>query len=230
MTRLAIFDIDGTLTDTNGVDDECYRSAVSETLGIPASSIDWTGAAHVTDSEIFQFLCGVHGQGLPPDSALARARTRFIDLLTTALASEPTRFAEVAGAAAAIAAIRGNGWCVALATGGWGPSARLKLRAARIALPDEVLACADDAASREDIVRIARRRAEDFYGRRFQHVVSIGDGVWDVTTAAALELPFIGIGSGDRAAALRTAGATVVLPNYEILNDVLDALDAAGHE
>ena len=32
MNSLAIFDIDGTLTNTNAVDDRCYRAAVAETI------------------------------------------------------------------------------------------------------------------------------------------------------------------------------------------------------
>ena len=226
MHRLAIFDIDGTLTDTNGIDDECYCAAVGEALGISPSEIDWAGAAHVTDSEIFRYLCGVHGRGEPPASAFGDARARFVDRLTAALAREPARFTAISGAVNALRAIQEDGWCVALATGGWGASARLKLRAAGIELPDAVLACADDAASRADIVRIAWKRAEKFYGHRFEHVVSIGDGVWDVTTAMSLGLPFIGIASGARASALRDAGARQVLPNYETLNDFLGALSA----
>jgi beta-phosphoglucomutase-like phosphatase (HAD superfamily) len=41
MTRLAIFDLDGTLTDTNAVDDECYLEAMSTELGC-APNPDWT--------------------------------------------------------------------------------------------------------------------------------------------------------------------------------------------
>jgi phosphoglycolate phosphatase-like HAD superfamily hydrolase len=226
MHRLAVFDIDGTLTDTNGVDDECYCVAVGEALGILPSEIDWAGAAHVTDSEIFRYLCGVHGRGEPPASAFDNARARFVERLTAALAREPARFTAIPGAPKAIRAIQEAGWSVALATGGWGASARLKLRAAGIDLPDAVLACADDAASRADIVRIARQRAENFYGRRFERVVSIGDGVWDVTTAMSLGLPFIGIAAGGRAAALRDAGAQTVFQDYETLNEFLAALSA----
>lgn len=79
MNRLAIFDIDGTLTDTNGVDDECYRAAVGEAIGVAEGDIDWSGAAHVTDSEIFQWLCRVHGRGVPSASFIAEARSRFVE-------------------------------------------------------------------------------------------------------------------------------------------------------
>jgi hypothetical protein len=38
MKQLAIFDIDGTLTDTNAVDDECYLRAVSDVLDLDGRS------------------------------------------------------------------------------------------------------------------------------------------------------------------------------------------------
>ena len=104
-----------------------------------------------------------------------------------------------------------KGWQIAVATGGWGPSARLKLSVAELAIDDAVFACADDGRSRADIVRLARDRAEAFYGRRFDRVVSIGDGVWDVQTAIELDMPFVGIGTGNARDQLRRAGASIVL-------------------
>ena len=227
MNRLAIFDIDGTLTDTNGVDDECYCITVAEVLGVPASAIDWSGAAHVTDGEIFRFLCTVHGRDEPSPGEVARARTQFVDGLTRALEREPTRFAPIAGARAALLLLADHGWSLAVATGGWGPSARLKLQAAGIAIDDEVLASADDALSRTEIVQLARCRAEAYYGCPFDRVVSVGDGVWDVQTARALELPFVGIGAGERADRLRRSGARTVLPDYSNLDAVLAAFESA---
>jgi len=41
MTQLCvIFDLDGTLCDTNAVDDDCYRRAAAATLAVPPSGID----------------------------------------------------------------------------------------------------------------------------------------------------------------------------------------------
>ena len=39
--NLVVFDIDGTLLRTSGVDDECYAQALRETLGIEGISTDW---------------------------------------------------------------------------------------------------------------------------------------------------------------------------------------------
>ena len=229
MNRLAIFDIDGTLTDTNGVDDDCYRTTIAESLGVAESAIDWSGAAHVTDSEIFRFLCAAHGRSEPSTDEMVRARSRFVDRLRAELEQTPARFTAIRGASTMLGRIVDRGWFVAVATGGWGPSARLKLTVAELAIDDGVFACADDGRSRADIVRLARDRAEAFYARRFDRVVSIGDGVWDVQTAIELDMPFVGIGTGPRAEQLRVAGASVVLPDYSDIDAFVTALENAYH-
>jgi FMN phosphatase YigB (HAD superfamily) len=44
MSRLVVFDIDGTLTDTNDVDDECFRRAVADIFALSYTSLDWSDA------------------------------------------------------------------------------------------------------------------------------------------------------------------------------------------
>lgn len=224
MNRLAIFDIDGTLTDTNGVDDEAYRTAVASAIDVAPDLIDWSGALHVTDAEIFRHLCATHGVGEPSVELMSRARARFVERLTATLDDEPHRFTEIPGASAMLQRLESEGWCFALATGGWGLSARLKLRAARLDVDDALLACADDGVSRADIVQRARQRAEKFYAKRFDRVVSIGDGVWDAITAASLALPFIGIAEGEKAEQLGGAGAKLVFRDYRNVDRFLSAL------
>ena len=214
MNKLAIFDIDGTLTDTNGVDDECFCLTIADALGLAPSAIDWSGAAHVTDAEIFRHLCKVHGRREPSVDEMSRARELFVERLRVEIDRAPLRFASIGGAVAMLAQLEERGWNVAVATGGWGPSARLKLKNAGLSIDDAVFACADDARSRADIVQLAWARAELFYRQQFDRVVSIGDGVWDVSTAIELDLPFVGIASGNRAERLRDAGANAVLEDY----------------
>jgi len=161
---------------------------------------------------------------LPGPEAVARARKDFVEGLTRELSAHAGRFGEVRGARAAIESLPAAGWDVAVATGGWGASARLKLQAASLAIDDAVIACADDALSRAEIIRVAIARAERRYGHRFDRIVTVGDGQWDATAAALLSLPFIGIGSGPHAEALRAAGATVVLRHYVDIEEFHRAL------
>lgn len=225
--QLAIFDIDGTLTNTTVVDDECYRAAVAEVLSLTAAEVLWSEAPHVTDTGIAIWLWQKHRGRAPTTGELKRVQSRFSDLLRAELAAAPHRFTAIRGAGNVVARLRAEGWAVALATGGWRVSAALKLRAAEISCADVVLACSDDAWTREQIVQAARDRAEVLAGGPFQRVVSVGDGPWDVRTARALGLPFVGIGSGENADRLRACGARVVIDHLEDWSHLIQALREA---
>ena len=227
MPQLAIFDIDGTLTDTNAVDDQCFLQAVADVFEIPLARLDWSGAPHVTDAAIAHWLCEIHCGRPPAESEIERLLERFLELLRSEHARSPQRFAPIAGAPGLFPALRSEGWEVAVATGGWGPSAQFKLRASGLDEVGLVLACASDAHSRETIVQLARNRALARGQQDYTRIVSIGDGVWDVRCAVVLQLPFVGIGSGARADELRAAGATIVLSDLSDRDALCEALATA---
>ena len=62
----------------------------------------------------------------------------------------------------------------------------------------------------------------------YDRIVSLGDGIWDVSAAAALRLPFVGVGRGARADRLRAAGALAVLGDFADLAETLETLASAG--
>src|SRR5688500_4451015 len=142
MRQLALFDIDGTLTATNAVDDECYLSAVGSVLGLDAGALDWADAPHVTDAGILRWLCETRCARPLTGDEVSRAHDRFLTLLRAQLSDAPDRFSAIDGAAAALRELPRYGWDVALATGGWEQSARLKLAAIGLTHEDLVLASA----------------------------------------------------------------------------------------
>ncbi len=208
------------------MDDECYARAVAETLAVAAEAIDWSDTPHVTDSAIARHLWARYRTHADEAHDVAEIQRRFLAILRAELTRAPERFVAIAGAAALFPHLRRAGWHVALATGGWLASATVKLRAAGLVASDLPMACADDAESREEIVRLAWQKAEVQAGIAFRRVVSVGDAPWDVRTARALGLPFVGIATGVRADRLRTAGATTILPDLSDAAAVLAALSA----
>ena len=52
--KLAIFDIDGTLTNTNSVDDGCFVKALADSHAISGINTNWATYTHTTDSGITQ--------------------------------------------------------------------------------------------------------------------------------------------------------------------------------
>jgi phosphoglycolate phosphatase-like HAD superfamily hydrolase len=182
----------------------------------------------VTDSAIATWFWTRHRGRRPDAEELIEFQRRFVALLSEELARTPERFAPIAGAAALIPALQSAGWHAAIATGGWRASAMLKLQAGGLEAENLPMACANDAESREDIVRLAWRGAERRAGTSFERVVSVGDAAWDVRTARSLGLPFVGIGTGKVAARLRAEGATTILPHFDDGSAVLAALSSAS--
>lgn len=227
--QLAIFDVDGTLTQTRRVDAECFVRAFAEELGITLSD-NWADYASPTDSGITQQVYEERFGRRPADEELARLQRRFLALLSEAFARSSESCSAVDGAAAALKRLaQPADWRIAIATGGWRASALLKLRTARLDVTDVPAAFADDDVSRDAIVRTAVARAAAHHGNAtFDRIVYIGDGIWDVHTAARLQLPFLGVGNQRRAARLRQAGAGRVIEDFVDFERFLEALQAAA--
>jgi phosphoglycolate phosphatase-like HAD superfamily hydrolase len=225
MRRLAVFDIDGTLTDTNAVDDECYLRSVADILGLSRQSLDWSEAPHVTDSALLRWLAERHTCPLNATHE-SDVLHRFLELLAQQFAANPARFHAIAGAPNVHAELESRGWHIALATGGWEPSARFKLKAIGFDTAGIVLASATDALTRIDIVRLALERATEALGA-FERVVSVGDATWDVRTAAAVGWPFVGVATGVPADRLRAAGASTIVSDLSDITALCLALEVA---
>ena len=111
-----------------------------------------------------------------------------------------TTLDEIPGARAFLAELLARGWRIALCTGAWSVSARLKLT--RAGFQELPLASCDDDISREAILS----RGIELAGGADDIIVSFGDAPWDVRAAATLGFPFIGIG--------RRSGAAEVFNDY----------------
>jgi len=210
---LAIFDIDGTLCNTLEVDDECFCSVASELLQVSFGPLSWGGAPHVTDAGILDWLWRRYRSRAPTEAEVEAFVGRYEAALARELAQAPSRFAAMPGAAPLLDRLRREGWHVAIATGGWGRIARLKLRAADLPV-DLLLASSDDSQDRVAVFELAKRRADVTYRGVHQRVVIIGDGIWDVYVAAHLGWAFLGVGCGERGDRLRSGGASAVVDNF----------------
>lgn len=200
---------------------------MADQLGVDRARLDLSEAPHVTDAAIAEWLSTRHrGRELSEDENV-RLIESFVGLLRAELARAAARFAPVAGAPGLFAELRATGWEVAVATGGWAPSAQLKLTASGLAEPGLVMATASDASTRVEILRLALGRARERARGEYRRIVSVGDGVWDVCAAADLGWAFVGVGRGAAADALRGAGATHVLPDFSDRTALRDALETA---
>jgi phosphoglycolate phosphatase-like HAD superfamily hydrolase len=213
--QLAIFDIDGTLANTNPVDSRCYVRAVKDELGVDLRNAKWSDFTFVTDSGISVQVFERYLGRAPASAELSRLQHRFRDLLAQAAREHPESFSEVPGASQALQRLRRDGWAVAIATGSWRACALVKLSAAGLNIEGIPAAFADDGLAREDILTAAQKRAREAHGQaRFSRAVSLGDAPWDVQTARRLGLPFIGVHAHREAVALEEWGASHVLRDF----------------
>ncbi len=227
--KLAIFDIDGTLTNTNSVDDQCFVKAMAEAHAITNISTDWASYPHTTDSGIMLHVFQEKLGRSPVESEVGKFTSCFVSLLLEQYDTQASSFDEIAGASIALERLkREPDWAIAVATGCWRESALLKLKAAKIDVDGVPAAYAEDGLSREEILQSAVSQSLEQYGvSTFEKIVSIGDGLWDVRTARHLGFSFLGIGSGPAAVTLYQAGAKHVAEDFTDYDRLLSLLNEA---
>jgi len=202
---IALFDIDGTLTASNEIDSICFADAFRDVFGLSLNT-DWGSYEHTTDRGIASEALVRSGRDAS-ESALSLHRTRFVQLLDQRM----TTLDEIPGARAFLAELLAIGWRIALCTGAWSASARLKL--SRAGFPDLPLASCDDDISREAILR----HGIELAGGQDDIIVSFGDAPWDVRAAANLGLSFVGIG--------RRSGAAEALDDFRDATALFAAIE-----
>ena len=224
--NLAIFDIDGTLTNTNNVDEDCFIKALADAHAIDDIVTDWAAYPHTTDSGIVQHIFQEKFGRNPEEAEISKLTNCFVNMLSEYYQSDSSSFAEIPGSAVALRMLeQDSDWAVAIATGCWRESALVKLKAANIDPEGIPAAYAEDGLSREDILNAAVSRSLLQHAvSSFEKIVSVGDGLWDVRTAGRLGFAFLGIGAGESATRLRQAGARHVVEDFSDYDQLLKLL------
>jgi phosphoglycolate phosphatase-like HAD superfamily hydrolase len=227
--KLLVCDLDGTLTSTFAVDEECFVQAFADVFNVRDLNTNWMEYEHVTDMGVLQQIFQSRFQRTVRPNDIMRFAECFVGLLDERYASSGDHFGEIPGAALLLTKLTGHSeWRVAIATGSLRASATFKMRKARLRADSIPAAFAEDGPSREAIVRAAVERANEQYGvDHFNRVVSVGDAVWDVRTARRLELPFVGVAAGQRAALLLKNGATAVIQDFMNHNHCMECFERA---
>lgn len=227
--RVAVFDLDGTLLQSSGVDDRAYQRAAKEHLGLASISLDWNDYPHSTDDAIAWSLVQRARGRTPMRAEVDAFQQAFLRVLEEEMRVLPSGVQPLPGADAVAEAALAAGWTPALATGCWRASAHAKLAAAGLQWP-HAAAFSDDAWPRQGIIQRAVERAAALAGADSApaaHVVYLGDGTWDVRACRSGGYRYVGIAEGQRAQALRLEGAGTVLAHYADVQRFLEALKDA---
>ena len=229
--KILVFDIDGTLIETNRVDVQLLQSAISEMF--PSARLDvFQSFPEQTDTAVLREMCA-RDSGRDYGFIESEVQRHYIAGLRAAVKADQDFFHPVPGAQEIFAAVSEAGWTPAIATGGWRRSAELRLSAAGIPMLGVSLATASEAIRRIDIIRLAAKQATS--GPVPSDVVYIGDAVWVVRACRVLAIGFVGraaAGSGQR---LTEHGARAVITDFadpenllECISDPRSLLPAGG--
>lgn len=223
--RSYIFDIDGTLACSNALDERLFMQAIEEVLGIAGISTDWATYAETTDEAITRELIEAHRADDDAAALVASTRSRFIELVRADLADLQRTIVPVPGVPDILDHLAAReGAAVAMATGGWPESARMKLDTVGVDHARHSLNTCADHPSRHAIIKHALAGL----GRTADGAVYFGDGIWDAQASRRLGIGFVGVAAerGKRER-LEAEGVTVIIEDFVDPEAVVDAADRA---
>mgnify|MGYP001821087410 CR=1 FL=1 len=218
-----IFDVDGTLTETNDLDARCFAQAVETLLGVPDIETDWDTYPHVTDSGIISEVL-LQLKGRPGTIEETREfEAHFLSILQEQPRDE---FPALPGAGGFLGLLRRHGLPVAIATGAWRSSARHKLSQAGIDIAGIPLSTASEGVSRIEIMLGAHDALLAHCGvETFERVTYFGDAAWDVRATGELGWELVGIGA--RIDRLRELSVQHTFSDYRQQESILERLGLA---
>ncbi|MBC8753165.1 HAD family hydrolase [Kordia sp. YSTF-M3] len=191
--NLLVFDIDGTLLDSENVHQTGFINAL-HAIGVEFVNTDWESYTHLTDSFIAKQNYEIDVNRGFSEEMLLRFEAEFMKLI------RDCKVTQIAGANVFLQRILNEtNYAICFATGSLLQPVLLKLDRAEIEYNQTVLEASNNYFTREEIVNSAIAKAKTFHNvSTFKRVISLGDGVWDVKTAKNLGIEFIGIGEGNQ--------------------------------
>ncbi len=224
--NLVMFDIDGTLTDTNDVDYACTVRALSEVFGVDASGTDWTEYENSTDRGCIEEFARRHLGRPATEEEADRTKELYLEILVQRTRTSPELFEPIPGAIGMLEHLqRLPDTVVSLATGAIQESSKIKLGSAGFSCDTIPMASGSDAFTREEIMLLSEKKAAGLFGiDGFRTRTYVGDALWDLRAADNIGFDFIGIAQGAHEEDLRRRGVQWVLPDYTDLDSFLEVL------
>ena len=229
MTKLVLFDIDGTILLTSGAGRRAIVTAIAEEVGSSEAmgSVRFDGK---TDPQIVAELLAAagHHEAPSPDRVESICR-RYVELLATELERPTTQTSLMPGIPGLLDRLeQEEGVVLGLLTGNVARGAELKLRSAGIE-PERfrVGAYGSDAAHRPELPPIAAKRAARFFGREptGQEVVIIGDTPADIACGSCIDARAVAVATGGYSVAdLAACGPHAVFEDLSDTESVLASI------
>ncbi len=187
--NLIVFDIDDTLTKSEKQHQTAYVNAMKH-FGMTEINQDWRTYKNVTDSYILKEVFELNFQRAFDLEMIPDFEEKMTAEMLTMQKTEA-----IPGAGTIVDYfLRETDYAICFATGSLHKPAMLKLEQAGINFIPELVEASNTIYTREDIVRSAMNKAKNYFQvEEFDHVISVGDGIWDLRTAKNLGVHFLGI-------------------------------------
>ncbi len=187
--NLIVFDIDDTLTKSEYQHQKAYVDTMID-FGISEINQDWKSYENVTDSFILKENYEMNFQKKFDFSFIPKFEEK---MTTTLLQFQKTE--SIKGANTALNFfMRETDYAICFATGSLLAPALLKLEQAEINFIPDLIEASNTIFTRENIVKSAIEKAKNYFQvTTFEHIISVGDGIWDLKTARNLGIHFLGI-------------------------------------
>jgi phosphoglycolate phosphatase-like HAD superfamily hydrolase len=204
-TKLIVFDIDGTLTDSVKIHQKAFTEMLFK-IGVKEINTAFKSFKHHTDSFIAKEIYESDTQETISSSKLIEFEKGLNDKITK------QKINEIKGAKQLLNHLENNSeYGICFATGSLLRPAIHKLKSIGISYHKSQLVASDHIYERETIVSMAIQQAKTFYDvNEFSQIISVGDGLWDLLTAKNLKIDFIGVGNQNKKV-LKDNGTKVIL-------------------
>lgn len=191
--HLITFDIDGTLVDSQGFDGPLYAESIQKVLNVDID-LDWSKYKHVTDSGILDQIIEENNLHESSIDIHREVRHHFVKKTRDYISGLSGALKEIPGAKKLMDTLTlKKDVALAIATGGWEETAKMKLQAIGVNPGDLPLATASDSPNRIKIMQLAEQRALN--GKAAAKRTYFGDGEWDKMATQQLDYQFVAVGS-----------------------------------
>jgi phosphoglycolate phosphatase-like HAD superfamily hydrolase len=187
--RAVIFDIDGTLLNSNKLDDETYLSAIHDVLGPVRLRESWNQYKNISGSGTLLEI--LNDNNISNVTAVLRAVEEAFVARISLHIEKYGPIVEIPGARDFVGRLARSGECqIAYATAGWFKSACIKLNSSQFPVDAVPLASCNDHISKLEIMAHAFEQLT----APVESVTYYGDGESDKSAAKALGWNFVPVG------------------------------------
>jgi HAD superfamily hydrolase (TIGR01549 family) len=191
---LLLFDIDKTLIDSSKVKDEiAFPEAIRRVYGVEAS-LDMIEPHGMTDQQIIVDLASIGVSEKEAEKELDKCMDEMISIYTENIRKE--QVTPIKGAKEFLEKLKDENYRLGLVTGNLEPIGREKLNQADMESFFPVGGFGSDSKERSELVEIAKRNTERYYGQKFDKIVLVGDSPRDIKAGKKADVETVGVTMG----------------------------------